>query len=277
MHPYFNFFGREIPAFGLMMIVGAAVALLAVYFNCRLKKIDATDSMLTAIMAALGGAFGVVALKPIIKIPEVIMNWERFSKVPLGDFLAWFFGEMVFYGGLLGGAAAAFIFCRGFKMSFLKTADILIPAVPLGHAFGRIGCLLGGCCYGVEVSASHPFAIVYPERTDGLEAVTAPIGIPVLAVPVIEAGGNIIIAVIIMLFGLKLAKTGQCLALYGLLYGVQRFVLEFFRGDLHRGVYNGISTSQIISIGIVAISAMIFILPYLPYFKNKHKTVDKLI
>jgi phosphatidylglycerol:prolipoprotein diacylglycerol transferase len=265
MYPYFELLGRAIPTFGIMVLLGIAAGSLVTYLNCKINRINSTDPMLTACMALVGVVIGSRLLKPLINIFDVIINWEEYAQIPLGEFLHWFLGEAVFYGGLLGGFAAAYIFCRGFKISFLQTADILAPAIPIGHAFGRIGCLLGGCCYGMEVDTSHPFTIIYPERTDGLEALAAPSGIPLLAVPIIEAVGNLIIAAVILSFSLlyKKKQAGQCIALYGLLYGVQRFVIEFFRGDSLRGVYGGVSTSQIISIGVVVASVAIFVLPYI--------------
>jgi phosphatidylglycerol:prolipoprotein diacylglycerol transferase len=262
MQPYLNFLGREIPTFGIMVLLGIGAGSLTAYLNCKINRINYSDPMLTACMAFAGAVIGSKILKPLINIPSVIINWERYAQVPVGDFLAWFFGETVFYGGLLGGFAGAYIFCKCFKVPFLKMADILAPAIPIGHAFGRIGCLLGGCCYGLEVSASNPFSIIYPERTDVLAELTAPVGIPLLALPIIEAAGNLLIAVIVLIFGrikLKKAYHGRCIALYLLMYAVQRFVLEFYRGDLVRGVYRGISTSQIISIAIIIFVMGIFI------------------
>ena len=105
----------------------------------------------------------------------------------------------------------------------------------------------------------HPFSVIYPARTDGLEAVAAPTGIPLLATPLIEAAGNILIAVIVILFQRNHATTGRGIAVYGFLYSIQRFVLEFYRGDLARGVYGGISTSQIISIAVFAASVFLYL------------------
>jgi len=261
MHPYLNFLGRELPFFGIMVLLGVGAGSLIIYLNCKANRFDSTDPMLTACIAFAGAVVGAMLLKPLINIIGVIINWEKYAQIPIGEFLAWFFSETVFYGGLLGGIAGAYIFCKYFKIPFLKMADILAPAIPVGHAFGRIGCLLGGCCYGIETSASHPFAIVYPERIDGFAQFTAPAGIPLIAIPVIEASGNLLIAMIVFIFSKinpKESLPGQCIALYLVLYGIQRFILEFYRGDLVRGIYNGISTSQIISIGIVIFAIGIF-------------------
>ena len=259
MYPYIHLPIIDIPVYGIMMILGAAAAMGVVVFQCKLYKYPLSEALLTACIAFAGGLAGAIVLRPIMKLPDVIINWERYSKVPLGEFLSWFIGELVFYGGLIGGTVAVIIYCRYFKMSVTRIADIFAPALPVGHALGRVGCLFAGCCYGIEVSPSHPFAIIYPVRTDGFDIVAAPAGVPLLATPLIEAAGNMIIAAVVLLFQRKHKVSGRGLAVYGILYSIQRFILEFYRGDLVRGVYYGISTSQIISIIIFIISILLYI------------------
>ena len=253
MHPYLDVFGHSFSMYGIMMILGIAVAIGVVALRCKFLKYPRQEALLTGLIAIAGGMMGAVLFRPITKLPEIIIRWEFFSKVPLGDFLSWFTGELVFFGGLIGGCVGVIIFCRCFKTPIAPIADVFAPAIPIGHAFGRVGCFLAGCCYGVEVPLSHPFAIIYPPRTDGFETVAAPAGVPILAVPLIEAGANILIACIIFILP-KSKLIGRDIAIYGMLYGIQRFVLEFFRGDTVRGVYGGISTSQYISVILLIIS-----------------------
>ena len=252
-----------------MMVTGGAAAAGIAVVRCKKYGITRLDAVLIACMALAGGVGGAILFKPVIRLPDIIIHRDFYAKVPLGDFFSWYFGELVFYGGLIGGTVAAVLFCRHFGISVSKTADLTAPAIPIGHAFGRLGCFFGGCCYGIEVSVSNPFAIVYPDRTDGLAGVSAPAGKPLLAVPLIEAAGNVMIACLILLFERKNNTPGRGLALYGILYSVQRFVLEFFRGDLVRGVYGGISTSQIISIIILALS--VFYVAFAPYIIKKRQ------
>jgi phosphatidylglycerol:prolipoprotein diacylglycerol transferase len=240
MFPYIHVFSIIIPAYGVMLILGAIAAVGVGMYQCRYYKYPRADAFSIACIAFACGIAGAVLFRPVTKIPDIIINWEKYSKIPLGEFLSWFIGELVFYGGLIGGFIAVLIYCRRFKTSLLQITDIFAPALPIGHAIGRVGCLLAGCCYGVEVSHSHPFAIMYPVRTDGFEALGAPTGVPLLAIPLIEAAGNIIIAAIIMLFQRKHKVSGRGVAVYGILYSIQRFILEYYRGDLVRGVYGSI-------------------------------------
>jgi len=256
MCPYIHIFELNIPVYGIMCILGMLVALGVAVLQCKRYSYPRQEALLAALITLAGGIAGVYMLRPITKIPDVIIHWEEYSKVPVGAFLSWFIGDLVFYGGLIGGTIALILYCRYFKMSITRITDIFAPALPVGHAIGRIGCLLAGCCYGIEVSPHNPLAIIYPMRTDGLAAVAAPAGVPLLAMPLIEAGGNIIIACAVLLFQRKTRTQGLGVAVYGILYSIQRFTLEFFRGDLTRGVYGGISTSQIISLLIFAASIL---------------------
>lgn len=256
MFPSLHVFGVDLSMYGIMMILGMAAAVGIVTLRCRSMDYPQQDALLTGLIAIAGGMAGAVLFRPITKLPEIIINWEFFSKVPLGEFLSWFFGELVFFGGLIGGCIGAILYCRAFRIRLGPIADLFAPAIPVGHAFGRVGCFLGGCCYGVEVSPSHPFAVIYPPRTDGLDMFAAPAGTPILAVPLIEAGVNILIACLIIFILPKRKVVGRDIAVYGILYGVQRFVLEFFRGDIARGVYWGVSTSQFISIALVIVSVI---------------------
>ena len=116
------------------------------------------------------------------------------------------------------------------------------------------------------IDASHPLAIVYPPESLG-----APYGVPLLAMPLIEASFNLIIAGAIYIFVRikRPSRPGYCVVIYLLAYPAMRFILEFFRGDIMRGVLLGMSTSQWISIGLFSAGVALYISlrrnVYIPY------------
>src|SRR5207245_2716245 len=146
---------------------------------------------------------------------------------------------LVFYGGLVGGAAGAWAYCRLYKISLLRFADCAAPGLALGHALGRVGCFFAGCCYGRPVAPSFPLAIVRD-------------GVPRHPVQLYEAAG-------LMLLGLVLSTSaprppGRLVTLYLIGYAVLRLFSEALRGDDEaRGFVIGhvISTSQAIAIAIL--------------------------
>ena len=127
-----------------------------------------------------------------------------------------------------------------------------IPYIPLGHAIGRIGCLLAGCCHGFEYYG--PLAVKSEILADGK------MYFPIQAV---ESVMNIIIMIILLLYRKKTDEKDVSghgiLILYLLLYSIMRFTNEFFRGDSVRGV-RILSTSQWISVAlfVACIAAIIF-------------------
>jgi len=249
MYPIlFEVFGRPVGTYGLLLVVGAFAAWGLIKLLAGKGDKDVT---LIYLMCICGAMIGAVSLRPITKIPEIIINWEQFSQLTVREFINTVFGQIVFYGGFIGGLVAMILYCRGFKIPLIPTADLFAPALPLAHGIGRIGCFFGGCCYGKQVDASHPFAVIFPQSSLG-----APSGVPLLATQLIEAACLFIIAAILIIVYKKTAGTGLTVCLYGILYSILRFTLEFFRGDLVRGVYGPFSTSQYISIALFIVSVV---------------------
>lgn len=258
MHPFFNVFGRQIPAFGVMIALAGMVSFCILYVSARHRKFPADDTLNYFLMCLIGGIGGAGLLHILLALPNLIVDWkDQIAPLTFNEAFAAVFtrlGGMVFYGGFIGAAITVLLYSKLAKVPLLQYLDLLAPVAPIAHAIGRVGCLLGGCCYGMEVPHSHPFSIVYPPESLG-----APAGIPLLAVPLIESCCNLIIAGILFLYAGKKRAPGRVLAFYAMLYAAARFVLEFFRGDEVRGVYGGISTSQIISIAVFAGGAALFL------------------
>jgi phosphatidylglycerol:prolipoprotein diacylglycerol transferase len=127
--------------------------------------------------------------------------------------------------------------------------DLLAPSVAVAQGFGRIGCFLAGCCYGRETDSM--LGVVFPAGS------IAPAGIKLFPVQLFSAGGDFLIAGILLLFSNKLKCKGDTGALYQHLYGLGRFFIEYFRND-YRGVVAALSTSQFISIFAVLVSLAMF-------------------
>ena len=139
------------------------------------------------------------------------------------------------------------------KLPLLKTSDFLIVAVPLGHALGRVGCFLAGCCYGKPttlpwgVRFTNPHTLVPPEL----------MGVPLHPTQLYEAALNFALFLLLHYASKKPHKDGKILVEYVLCYAVMRFALEFLRGDFRGGFLLGLSPSQVICLGIAG--AAIFI------------------
>ncbi len=145
----------------------------------------------------------------------------------------WLGGGFVFYGGLIFSSIFALLYTLLLKRFPYKLLLSILPALPLAHAIGRVGCFLAGCCFGKEWSS---------------------LGLHRHPVQLYEAAGNLLI----FFYLRRIARSDRVLltpVIYFLGYSGLRFVLEFFRADLIRGSYFGLlSAAQLTSVFLVLVA-----------------------
>ncbi len=249
-----------VPVYGIMYFTGIALAALVAVFICKKRELPKYDLIYSAVYSMIGAAVGAKLLFIIISLPKVLAMGYGLTD----SLIILMSGGFVFYGGFIGGFLGLLIYCKQFKMKFLPFIDVYATVLPLGHAIGRIGCLFGGCCYGMEYDG--PFAVEYHYSLSA----TTPIGVPLLPTQLIEATGLLIIFALLLTLYLKGAKVGTVPVVYIFCYTVMRFILEFFRSDSERGSLLGITTSQWISLALIAITVASAIY----YRSKKAKTLD---
>jgi phosphatidylglycerol:prolipoprotein diacylglycerol transferase len=185
------------------------------------------------------------------------------------DCFAWakfWAGGLTYYGGFIGASVAAWYLLKRDKFPFWKAADLAGVAVPLGLAFGRMGCLLAGCCFGAECDL--PWALSFPPHSPASEeqfkshalATKAAWSHPVHPTQIYESAASLAIAATcLFLVQPRKRYDGQVFAAFLALYAGARFLLEILRRD-DRGGFLGLSTSQLIGIALVAAAATIHVL-----------------
>lgn len=157
-------------------------------------------------------------------------------------------GGLVFYGGLIGAIVAGIIYLLWKKQPIWKIADILAPSVALGSVFGRIGCLMNGCCYGYKCDL--PWAIHFPKDHSTLGAGVHP-------TQLYDAGLNLILYLTLAWWMSRKKFDGQIFAAYLMGYAVLRSIAEHFRGDYPADhIHSGLTSAQVVSIGIFAAGAI---------------------
>ena len=187
----------------------------------------------------------------------VISYWhESFEGKPIVDVFKVWKGGLVYYGGLIGASLAGILYLRLKKLPLWKVADILAPSVALGHAFGRIGCLLNGCCYGR--ACNLPWAIRFPEGT-GLSVPTYPVHPTQVYESLLNLG---LYAGLAWLFRRK-KFDGQVFGVYLVGYAILRSFVEMFRGDYPQYYLGGwVTPAQLVSIAILAAGVvLLWLLP----------------
>ena len=184
------------------------------------------------------------------------------------DCLAWakfWAGGLTYYGGLVGAAIAAWFLLKRDKFPFWKAADMAGFAIPLGLTFGRMGCLMAGCCFGA--TCDLPWAMSFPWKSAASEAQfkahlipTARMwSLPVHPTQVYESAASLAIAAFCLVWMHPRKRyDGQVFAVFLALYAVARFLIEYLRRD-DRGGLLGLSTSQLIGVGLLGAAAVIHV------------------
>lgn len=182
------------------------------------------------------------------------------------DCFAWakfWAGGLAYYGGLVSASIAAWFLLRRDRFPFWKAADMAGFAIPVGLAFGRMGCLLAGCCFGA--TCDLPWAVSFPWRSAASEAEykahllpTAKMwSLPVHPTQVYESLASLAVAAVCLLWVHPRKRyDGQVFAAFLALYAVARFLLEILRRD-ERGSILGLSTSQAIGLLLLVVAVAI--------------------
>ncbi len=246
MISYITIFGQIIPFYGILFFTGLLLAGFVGTLISKKRGLPKIEIVYSAVFMMIGGLAGSKLLFIIVSLPTIIEH--RLSLMQLMQ------GGFVFYGGLIGGLLGLIAYVKIFKMEFFPFADVCAAVLPLGHAIGRLGCYTAGCCYGIPYDGVG--AVVYTETLGH-----TPLGTPLLPIQLIEAICLLLLWVVLMVLYHRIRALGLLTGIYVISYGILRFILEFFRGDLERG-HLLLSTSQWISIlivicGIVLIGSII--------------------
>ena len=251
----FQILGRTFSAYLICALIGMfAAGGLALYF-AKKKALETLDLLVTLLWAALGAFLGSHLLYGLVNYKYIILFFNQMPQIvsegKVWEYLTAIFGGSVFYGGMLGGLLAGLLYAYKEKLPKEEYFDIAAFTIPFFHVFGRIGCFLSGCCYGIECFWGVTFHHSVIESANGVKR---------LPVQLIEAAGNLLLFVVILFLFQRGKERGRLIYVYLVSYGILRFVLEFFRGDTYRGIWLGLSTSQIISIITIITSTTILIL-----------------
>jgi phosphatidylglycerol---prolipoprotein diacylglyceryl transferase len=211
-----------------------------------LKPEHVGDSGPWLILGALIGARGLY----------VTSYWqETFAGQPWWEIFMVQRGGLVFYGGFIGACVALIIYSRLRRVALWKLADALAPSIALGYVFGRMGCLMNGCCYGRQCDL--PWAITYPRGVIPGQAESA---VPVHPSQIYDSLLNLALYGFLAWLYRRKKFDGQIFAAYLICYALIRSLVERFRGDYTAAhIYGGFLTpAQLISIAILAAGLVLF-------------------
>jgi phosphatidylglycerol:prolipoprotein diacylglycerol transferase len=152
MLPFITAFGITFPMYGVLSATGMLAAFVLLWFVRKHTRFSEDQALSAALWAIIMGFLGAKVLYWIVEIDQIIADPAYLIRTLREGF--------VFYGALIGGLGGVAIYALRKKLPFFSLTDYFIPALVIGHAFGRIGCHLAGCCYGM--ACDLPISVVFP-------------------------------------------------------------------------------------------------------------------
>ena len=250
----FHIFGFAVHWYGIMVALGFLASLAVLQYKRDYARMSSDQVIDLSIIVVVCGILGA-------RIAYVIQFFDQFRH-DLWKIIRIDQGGLVFYGGFILAALVIFRYVRKHQLCMSRILDICAPAMAIGHAFGRIGCFIQGCCFGRPCSW---FGAVYPPGTapaaryPDMESVflnmknlgkAAASSVKLLPVQLFESAGNLLLGVALLFLFRKIRKTGTIASVYFISYGIMRFILEFFRGD-HTDRIFGMTRAQLVGLFIM--------------------------
>jgi phosphatidylglycerol:prolipoprotein diacylglycerol transferase len=220
-----------------------------------IDKQKITDLVFFILIASIAGA----------RLMFVVLNWRHYAGNLLTVFSLWE-GGLVFYGGLIAAIIVAVLYLRRNKLPFAKVVDIMSPPLALGIFWGRLGCFLNGCCYGV---VSDRWGIRFPARDnppvfaqqvmDGLIPPDAAFSLPVVPAQLYAALHGLVLFIILLFIQRHKKFDGYVFLMMLLLYASGRFFIESFRFYERNYFVGNMTVSQVISVILALVSSVLLV------------------
>ncbi|OGX05491.1 MAG: prolipoprotein diacylglyceryl transferase [Omnitrophica bacterium RIFCSPLOWO2_12_FULL_50_11] len=237
MYPtLFSYAPLTIHSYGVMVGIGILIAIYVLRQNAQQLGVPPNLVVDLALFVVFLGFLGA-------RIFYVGLYWDYFRAAPLEIIQIWK-GGLVWYGGLAGGLIGFYLFTWFKRLPLMALLDLFVPAVALAQGFGRMGCFLNGCCFGIKTNV--PWAVQFPFSDHSIHPTQ-----------LYESGFCFVLAGFLFLLWRSRLRPGLVSFTYFLAYPAGRFFLEFLRGD-NPHVFGGLTRPQLVSLGVVVVSAVLF-------------------
>lgn len=249
--PFIELGNLRLASYGLCIALGVLFSFTCGYLRLKRLGYDADGFLVVSGYGMIGGILGAKILFLFLfsehfHLSLLLAPDYPFSLTSPSGFVVW--------GGLLLGALFVFAGAKLHCINLLPFLQNTLFVLPLSQGFGRIGCFFAGCCYGIPYDG--PFAVI-PEDTFFDQVARFP-------VQLLNASCLFVIALVLY----RLPKKINALCFYVWLYAILRFMTEFLRGDVARGVWGYFSLSQYICMVVLTVMCIW-------YWYSKRHTVCK--
>lgn len=250
--PLFGEVDLVLPTYGMLFAASALVAWI--WFVRRGRSLGIAEETLfnLSFYSLLAGLLGAKALL-------VLLDLEFYLSHPR-ELLGSLRSAGVLIGGVLGGAIAFVVYARRQGLPLLLLGDAVAAPLAAAQAVGRLGCFAAGCCYGKRAGGDAWWTLTF-DSPYAHEHTGVPLHVPLIPIQLLQFAADLALAgVLTWLWRKRLKPEGSVFWCYLIFYGVSRGVLEFWRGDVSRGMWldGRLSTSQ--SLAIVGIAFGLYML-----------------
>jgi len=239
------FGGLKIYGYGTMLVLAFVFSTWLAWWRAKRERLDPEVIVDIAFWLFLFGMIGA-------RLFYCVEYWGVEIKT-LWDAIQYWKGGVVYYGGIVGGTIAFFVY-RHFKPFPLRPfLDVVAPSIAVGTLFGRLGCFLNGCCYG-DI-CEYPWAVAFPRYSppwgqqvnQGLISQDALYSLPVHPTQLYSAFDSLVLLLLLSAFYPLRRRDGEVMGLLMLAYPVTRFLIEYLRND-EPAFFGGMTIAQNISV-----------------------------
>ena len=218
--------------YGLALALALAVGLVVAQHEARRKGIVEDEVYAVAFWAILGALVGARIFHALDELDYYLSHpWEA---------LAFQEGGLSMWGGLAGGLLGGWLYLRRHELPLAPLLDAAAPALLVGQAIGRLGCIVNGDAYGRLADLPWAFTYINPD------ALIPTLGVPTHPYPVYEIAWNLAVLAVLWPLRRRLRVDGLLFLAYAGLYGLGRFALGYTRqGD---AAFLGLQPTQILSL-----------------------------
>jgi phosphatidylglycerol:prolipoprotein diacylglycerol transferase len=252
MHPVlFRLGSFTVYTYGVLVATGVIVGLFLARWQARRAGLD-PDRVWNM------GIYMVLAALLASKLWMLLSDFSYYAANPREIFsFATLQSGGVFYGGFLGALVFAVLYVWRQKLRFLAVADVFAAPLALGHAIGRMGCFSAGCCWGKPTHVA--WGIVFTNPLAG-QLVGTPLNVALQPTQLYGAGAEFINFLVLFWLARRQKFVGELFGAYLMLYGVERGIIEFFRGDPGRTLMFGgaVSLMQFVSLGMILVGGWLW-------------------
>lgn len=262
----FKIGSTSVPAYPFMLSLAFIIGALIAVSVCKKQNISIYKIFGLIISIQISAFLGSRLLFVINNYSQFESNLlEAFSLSP---------GGFAFTGGLFLSIFAAIIYIKSTNLPFWKISDCVVPSLAVGIFLTKIGCFLGGCCYGKETSSF--LGVRFPVGSLAAQK----FGVQHLVHPtqLYEASAGLIILAVATLFVRKQRKfAGQLFLSFMILYLIVRTLNEALRGDaVHNYIFN-LSQTQFLNIILIFFAVVVYCLKLKAVKEDTGKFIGKFI